>query len=193
MRHIAAALCSAAERDWLRAPLSSQASIALATAMAAVLLSACTVATPPVVSADGGSIPSGQSITLASPSPDAAPQEHALHAALGEEFAKQGYALSENGAYIIEYSIAERSASVGIAYEPPQGQTAQPEIASPDRIDKRILRECNAQRLRINMVAYPTAQSGSTKRVSGEMDDCAFSANSVQTVVTAMVDALSAG
>lgn len=193
MRHIATASWTDAGRSWLCFPSSSLVATAFTSSLAGALLSACTVATPPVVSVDGGPLSSGQSITLASPSPDAASRDRDLHAALREEFAKHGYTLSESGAYIIEYSITERSASVGIAHEPPLGETGQPEIASPDRIDKRILRECDAQRLRINLVAYPATDGDSIKRVSGEMDDCAFSTESVEAIVTEMVDALSVG
>ena len=186
MRHCTAAALLARVQIWRVAPDRETSQSLITSILAGALLSACSAATPPVVTTQGGHLATGQTVALVQPPDDA--RMAALHAALIEAFQSRGFSVVGDAEHRIEYSVTERPSSVGIAHEGIAGAKSEPVIVSVDRHDRRIFRECNAKRLRIVLVAYPKQSDDTIKRAAGEMDDCGFTAESVDALVMATIE-----
>ena len=138
---------------------------------AILLLSGCTVTGPPQLESSGLGIPAGASVSIADPAVGSA-MEMALASALTRAFASRNYQMtsaSDPAGYRIEYSVAVRSADIGIARE----NGADVDWISRSR-NGLLLDECDAQRLRMNVVAYDIGEATIAYRSAAEVDGCAF-------------------
>ena len=140
-------------------------------AISAVLLAGCAVTGPPQFAAEGAGLPEGAMVALVGPDqPDA--QDNRLADALTRAFTQRGFTVTDRAGYVVRYSIAERPARVALARENEFGSV---DTISYPRTDL-LLDRCEAQRMRVNVVAYDLAEGVAAYRGTAEFNDCRFEA-----------------
>lgn len=136
---------------------------------AAALLAGCAVSGPPRFSNEGAGLPEG-ALVMIEGSGSASPLEPQLASALERALSERGFRVADQAGYVIRYSLAERPARVALA--------RQNEFGSVDYVSYArtglLLDRCEAQRLRVNVVAYDLAESTAAYRGAAEFNDCNF-------------------
>lgn len=147
-----------------------------------VMLSACAIGANPQVSATGSGLAADSRASLAT-DPDVSADEQVLGAALQRALASQSVTLADDGAIKIDYSIAIRPSSVGIAHTA-DGKAIWESTARRGY----LLDRCRGERARINMAAFHRATGALVHRSTAEMDSCAITPAMLENLAGQMVE-----
>ena len=141
----------------------------MATLAGTLSLAGCSVTGPPRLAREGDGIPMGAGITIESAAPGH-PLDAQMKTALTDGLRKAGYAVGIGGSHLLRYAIAERGANVGIARAGEEGGVEEVSYSRKGL----LLDRCEAQRMRVSLVAYDLKSGNAAWRGSAEFNDCAF-------------------
>lgn len=148
-------------------------------------LSACAVNSEMAVATSGTTLPGGAALVIAEPAKDAA-LEAGFAASLAKGLSGKGYTVSQEGAYLVQYGIAVRDASVALLRA---DETAGVEVVSPAR-RSYLLDQCKAQHLRLQVAAIDQLTGKSVRTATLAMNGCDFSAEDMAQLASVAADRL---
>ena len=131
---------------------------------AALLLAACSVATPPAVNAVSGVAEPLAALRLETPAP-ADPASARFTAALATALDRRGIAISADSPTVLSVALSQRPAAMGVTARP--GETW---LSAPRR--KGPFDACRAQRIAVRLVARHEARPEPDFTASGGFDYC---------------------
>ena len=134
---------------------------------AALLLGACSVATPPSVAVGPRPAPAKAPITaLRLETPGTADPATARFAgALATALARHGVSLAEGSPVTLTVALSQRPAALGVARKPGEAWLSLPRRRGP-------LDQCRAQRLAVRLVAREESRAEPAFAASGGFDYC---------------------
>lgn len=131
---------------------------------AALLLAACSVATPPAVNAVSGTAEPIAALRIETPAPaDLASTR--FTAALATALGRRGMAISADSQTVLTIALSQRPAAIGVTAKP--GETW---LSLPRR--KGAFDACRAQRIAVRLVARHEASAEQAFSASGGFDYC---------------------